>query len=671
MKKIELVVMKLRNFKGIKEMDIHFNGNNAEIFGDNARGKTTVFDALTWVFFDKDSANKKDFGIKTLVNGEVVHNLEHSVEVILSVDGTTTKLKKVLSEVWKKKRGESEKTLEKDTTDHYINDAPIKTQREYKQFIDSIVDEETFRLITSPTYFPQIEWKKQRARLFEVAGTVTDEEVINSNPVLFALPAIIENRTVEQTKEMIEKQLREYKKEQDLLPKLINENLAMKPDLSIDVEALETKVQSLEKEIDDLKTQRHNVLNGAAVLEKQKKLQELDIELNRLKQSFETESMQEVFKLRTRVQEAQGNVQIIQGELSQLQNQKMQKESLFNAAVKTQDDLKQTREKLVAKWYEINNKTFENEHECPMCKQSLPAEHVQEALALFNESKSNDLAVIDSQGKSVKEEMEENAKRQEDLNNEIFHYEIELEKVNVKLESAQKELAKFTEKLQQAQSAVPDVTKSEGYQSIMSQKQSLLTEIQQLNEHANEAVTSIDASIVQLNQEKQQVNAELAQVANVAIIDKRIKELEEKQVSYRIECEKLEKNLDTIDTFIRTKVAMLDERINSKFKYARFKLSKVLKNGSLEECCEILFDGVPYSQGLNNAARINIGLDIINTLSAHYGILAPIFIDNAEAVTKLIDSDSQLIALRVSEKDKQLRVEIDGNNRQQTLKEAI
>ena len=107
-----------------------------------------------------------------------------------------------------------------------------------------------------------------------------------------------------------------------------------------------------------------------------------------------------------------------------------------------------------------------------------------------------------------------------------------------------------------------------------------------------------------------------------------------------------------------TKVDMLTDRINSKFKYARFKLFEPQINGGLQECCETTFEGVPYSTGLNNAARINVGLDIINTLSKHYGLHAPIFIDNAESVTKFIDTDSQIVSLIVSEQDKKLRVEI-------------
>ena len=106
---------------------------------------------------------------------------------------------------------------------------------------------------------------------------------------------------------------------------------------------------------------------------------------------------------------------------------------------------------------------------------------------------------------------------------------------------------------------------------------------------------------------------------------------------------------------------MLDEKINSRFKFARFKLFETQVNGGILEVCETLFNGVPYSSGLNNAARINVGLDIINTLAEHYGFDAPIFVDNAEAVTKLIETKGQIIKLVVSEKDKKLRTVVEKN----------
>jgi hypothetical protein len=114
-------------------------------------------------------------------------------------------------------------------------------------------------------------------------------------------------------------------------------------------------------------------------------------------------------------------------------------------------------------------------------------------------------------------------------------------------------------------------------------------------------------------------------------------------------------------------VQLLEEKINSRFQHARFKLFNVLINGGVEECCETLYQGVPYNSALNNAARINVGLDIINTLSEHYGFEAPIWIDNREAVTRLIPVREQVVSLIVSEKDKTLRVEIA----EKKVKEAV
>ena len=65
--------------------------------------------------------------------------------------------------------------------------------------------------------------------------------------------------------------------------------------------------------------------------------------------------------------------------------------------------------------------------------------------------------------------------------------------------------------------------------------------------------------------------------------------------------------------------------------------------------------GVPYIC-LNNGAKINVGIDIINTLSRHYGVTVPLFVDNAESVTRLQACSAQVIRLVVSENDKELRM---------------
>ena len=105
-------------------------------------------------------------------------------------------------------------------------------------------------------------------------------------------------------------------------------------------------------------------------------------------------------------------------------------------------------------------------------------------------------------------------------------------------------------------------------------------------------------------------------------------------------------------------MGLLEDKINSKFKLARFKLFEQQVNGALNEVCDTTYKGVPYGD-MNNAAKINTGLDIIRTLSKHYRFAAPIFVDNAEAVVTLLPIDSQVIRLVVSADDKQLRIERD------------
>lgn len=678
MKKIELVVLKLRDFKGIKSLDIQLDGGNAKIYGDNAVGKTTVFDGFLWLLFDKDSNNKKVFSIKTLDStGEELHNLEHTVEGSFLIDDVLTKFKKVYKEKWTKKRGQAQKTFDGHDVDHFIDDVPM-SKTEYSKRVKSIVDEELFKLLTSPTYFnEQLKWQEKRKLLLEICGDISDEDVIASNKELSKLNDLLNGKSLEDMKKIIASNKKHINEEIEKIPVRIDEINKMMPETTIDVEKMRKQVAKIEVGIEELQEQKIRVKNGSSVLEKQRQLQELEMKLSDLKRTFEADSMQEINKLRVRVQETQGNVQIIQSEIKHKENYKKTKE---NELQQLSQDIQHTENLLTElrkDWTHHNNTQFEYEDkcECPSCKQPLPVDQVEaarnKALAQFNEEKSNVLSTVNEKGKTLAHEKERKVSRHNEVNNDLFSANMELDAAKNKLETAQKEFAKYQDKLKQAEITVPDVTAIDEYKSINLQIETLQAEIKQLNEHAYEAVTGIDEEIAKLNFERKECNSGLAQFANIETGKDRIVELEDQQAKLSQEYDKLDQISFLIEEFIRTKVNMLTERINSKFKYARFKLFHQQVDGGLQEVCETLYEGVPYSTGLNNAAQINVGLDIINTLSAHYGIQAPIFVDNAEAVTKFIDVESQLVSLVVSEKDKQLRVEVDKESVQQTFKEAI
>src|SRR5690606_19385627 len=137
-REIRLMELHLRNFKGIKQFSLIVNGRNAQVYGDNATGKTTLFDCFVWLLFDKDSQNQKDFAIKTLdKNGQVLHNLDHEVEGKFLVDGKTLTLKKVYREKWTKRRGSLQEELTGHVTNYFIDDVPVK-KKEYDSFISDL-----------------------------------------------------------------------------------------------------------------------------------------------------------------------------------------------------------------------------------------------------------------------------------------------------------------------------------------------------------------------------------------------------------------------------------------------------------------------------------------------------------------------------------------------------
>ena len=173
----------LQNFKGIKNLVIDAGGESLTIYGDNATGKTTVFDAFTWLLFGKDSLGRSDFGIKTQdENGNTLHNLEHSAECEMMIDENILTLKKVYAEKWTKKRGSSEAEFSGHETKYFVNEVPA-TKKEYEQKIASVIDETLFKVITNPLYFNEhLKWQDRRTILLNLCDNITDDEIIANNP---------------------------------------------------------------------------------------------------------------------------------------------------------------------------------------------------------------------------------------------------------------------------------------------------------------------------------------------------------------------------------------------------------------------------------------------------------------------------------------------------------
>lgn len=660
-KQLSLLKLTLRNFKGAKNFVLDVQGRNAKVYGDNETGKTTTFDAFIWLLFDKDSENKKDFSLKTLdAQGNELHGLDHEVEGEFLLDGRKLTLKKVYAEKWTKKRGSATPEFTGHTTDYFIDGVPVK-KKEYTEMVDSIVQEDVFKLLTSPSYFNErLHYTEKRKILLEICGDITDAEVISSDASLAKLPSILGDRSIEDHRKVIAARQRKINEELKTIPVRIDEINRNMPEINgLDKSALEAQVGTLNIHIDEKMTQINSIRNGKTISDKQKAIQEIEMRLLEIKRDHDSDSKDKVYQLKTRIQEESSNKSILESKLENIKTQKRYNDENIQS-------IEANLARLRDEWQEVNGQKFTHTDacECPACGQALPEAQVnaakEKALSQFNLQKSKKLEDINAKGKQGKERKEAILQDNEKLAKEY-------EKLNSQIAEKNTALSKLNEQLQQQESMVTDILDNPQYTAKLQEKMKLEEDIKNLREMTESSVQDIQVEIMGLRDKRDSLQADIGKFAAVAQSETRIEELQSQERELAAEYEKLEEELYLTEEFIRTKVNLLTDKINSKFKYARFKLFEQQVNGGLQETCVTTYKGVPYDSGLNNAAKINVGLDIINTLSAHYGFYAPIFVDNSEAVTKLIETNSQTISLVVSEKDKQLRVEVDAAE----MKEAI
>lgn len=647
---MKLLRLTYKNFKA-QSQNIDMEGADVDVFGANGIGKTTTFDAFLWLLFGKDSKGAElSEDIKT--RSQVDNGQEHEVEAeLLLDDGNSIKLKRTFREMWTKKRGSATESFSGHTTDFFIDDVP-KKKREYSDEISSIIDESRFKLLTDPLYFKnQLSWQDRRKILIEVCGDISDEEVVDSNPQLADLPVMLAGKSIEDYRKILQATRTKTNDELKKIPVRIDEAQRNLPDIDGIVEgAIMVEVGSFKKQQSDLNRQIIKIQEGGAAAAKQQKMAELNAKQIEIKTRYD--------------QDVNKAVMAQQRKISELENKRSRSESSVEVLQKRIDSLQKAIEaegtaiqKVRDDWYAESSKEFQDDITdiCPTCGQTLPAEKVeaarQKALEAFNLAKSDALTAINAQGKAAKARLEEHGAELERLQDSIMTEQEKIKAIGTEIESAKAD-----------QGELADYTTDTEYLRIEAAKTNLADEIKALALGNDDEVHKLQAQIKAIDLDVESRQEKLAALNTNRAGKARIAELKAQQKKLVVEFESLEHALYLTELFIKTKVRMLDEKINSKFEIAQFRLFSDQVNGGLTECCDVLYDGVAR---MSNSQEIKVGLDIIRTLSKHYGISTPIFVDNCESITELPPMDGQVIRLIVSAEDKKLRiVRKDKNNEQ-------
>lgn len=649
MKKVTINKLRLINFMGVSDFTIEPNGESLKIYGDNGSGKSTLAHGLNWILFDKNADNAKDFQIKPIVDGIEQHMLDSTVELDLMIDGQPVQLKKVYHEVWKKKRGSAKESFDGHAQKYWIDLVPVK-KKAFDEFVESVIDEQVFKLLTNPDFFnSSMKWTERRKLLLEIAGDVSDEEIMQNSATLKDLANALEGKSVESFRLMKAERKKAINKELDMIPIRVDEIKRSLPDNVGEEVSLNKRMTELDAEIDRLREKVASIRSGGEIQAKKAELQELENKLREQEYAAKGEHQQDIYKLKTKNMEEQSNMQNIESKRDRAQDEMQRLSGEMERLAKEKDAL-------MAEYKTWQEKAFEahTDCSCPTCGQDLPTDQVDaakdKAEKAFNLTKSQNMERIIASGKAKKQKLDElsaqhsqNKALSDDLTDEIIKKDKTLAKLKESLESSEKALREDAE----------NPALDELHQEIIVIKE----DIGGLTEGISEAVAATEDELKAIQDEKRTVSEKLQKLAGIPAAKQRIDELMQQEEALSQEYERIEHLVYLTEEFMRAKVNILTERINEKFEYARFKLFDSQINGGLKETCETTVSGVAYDKGLNNAARINVGIDIARTLSKHYGISLPQFVDNAEAVVNLLPSESQTIQLIVSGEDKELRVE--------------
>lgn len=641
---LKLIKLEIENFQGIKKQTFEFNGQNATIFGQNGSGKTTTATALQWLLFDKNLQGKQiDVVPLDKNNNELYEQVPH-VTAVFDKDGQELKLTKESFPKYMKNKMTGAKEYTKSRTGkQYVDDVPY-TITNYKNYISELINEDVFKLVTNIHSFNDLHWTDRRKILFKVCGQLSDEEIIKSNSDLQPLVEILKNKSVEDQKKVIKDKLKKTNDDIEDIPVRINEATLSK----VEVTSTDINVDEVKQQIADFESQIHSINNGSEEIELRNQIAEKQNDLKMLEKNHSNDN--------------QSNINNLKSKLSLEESNKINFETKVRMINQSINDTKSQREMKLKEYKAVTAEIEEVEamqhvesidDTCSCCGQSLPPEKIeatkQRALEQFNRNKSTKLEQLQQRKQTLLEQGKK-------FKPTIEKLEVELLEAQGIVAASQKSIELFNSRIESLSSELVHINETDEYKSILNDINEINQSRSQIVQHNKEKVNEIRQEIFVLDDKVAEYNKVQAVFESNDRIDKRIEELRKHETELVAIKEELNYQLYLIDEFNRTKVKTIEETINEKFKLARFKLFDEKKNGNIEETCITTFDGIEFGRGLNTAAMINVGLDIINTLSNHYNVYAPIFIDNAESVTNVYETNSQQIELKVSEQDKELRL---------------
>lgn len=694
MKQIQIKSIAIKNFKGIKDFTLKAEGNDVEVSGDNDAGKTTIYDAFLWCLFHKDSRDRSQFKWKPLDSeNNYIHGLQTSTTVELIIDGVVKKFHKEVNET-KGVRRKTKEVFYEDSPKYSIDDLEISTKTQYDELVSEVVDQQTFKNLTSVTYFcEQLSPEQRREALFNYFGTMTDLEIIQKTPKLKGILEFLNGEPIEDCRLRITQAIKKINTTLKEIPVRIETIQELLPDVEgLDREKALSEKEELQSEKNELLAEKSKAENGSLINDVKQKINEANLALFDDRSSYQQNLNEQHNGMEKGLNDIQKTINAEKEKLFLLENQKQKLTDDIAQTMKQIEADNEEADRLRKEFYDVqDNESFEpakfveesfDEHStyCPTCKRAWDSESIEEmktnfaeeqkmkreafdkeqlaAMKQFDLEKKFKLETIQERGKEAVSSAEALTKMLDEDKASLLELENQIAPIKKTVEEQENEFNQLSKTIQDLKAKQIVFEETQKYKEHMTFIEALQEKEKSLNDNIHQEISSIDSKIKALDEQILAHDEILAKFSEREKQEAKITEIQAQEKQLSEEKGEMQEHQMLIEEFFITKRDLLQDKINSHFQIVKWKLFDFYEEGGLNESvCEPMINGVPFSN-LNNGSRIKAGMDVSNTLMKQEGVQVPIFIDNAEGVTRRQELDTQVIALKVNARNKNLKVEL-------------
>lgn len=640
MKEVILKRITIDHWRG-QTLDVVFDGNT-NIYGKNKVGKSTIFNAFLWVLTGADSQDRSNF---QLFDNRLPMTYENAipakVEVLLSIDGCPYQFSRVAQQSWSRKRGESEHT--KDASDNYsfFLDNIEVTSKEYKNRVEEMFAPiNLLKIILNIKQMFSLDWKVQREAFSSISGEISEEDFKGNYADLFKE---LQRYSMAELEARIKTISDPLVKTKNSLPKTIETLIGNLPDISMIEDAkkriaeneeeskkIDAQLQGLSEKVKPYMDKRNEELGRISTLKQE--ISEQGIKFHKNENNLLNE-------LRIQRQEI-----VLKNESIERQN----KEKLRNRE-KCQEEIRSLKEK-VSQCVDIRERLLKQRDEimarkfvaesCSYCGQLLPEEKLEELKDKFLKQQQQDKDEVVKKGKANNVDKERYTEQLSGLAEKLKSFGDDMP-----IES----LEGIDKQIQEAESGRKAFEDSDIYKTLTAEIKSLEENLTIIPKFDNSALINMRNTIMQ----------QIKEDSELIGLEKERKKQEDKIEEYRKQLKDslnelaVQENLDfQLKAYRQEYADLVSQKINNLFERVKVEMMQQNKSGAWIPSCTITTDGV-QSTVYNKAESILSGIDISNAFMCYFGLNMPLFIDDAESISKnnQINTDRQLIKLIVSNDD--------------------